>query len=169
MELTSSQEEYLKIIYIISKSKEEIRVTDIAKRLGITKPSVNRALKNLKEKKYLTYKTYGDIKMTQEGEKAAQEILKREDILKIFLIDILGISKEKAETEANVMKHVLSRETEEKLESYINKTLSLEELDCDYDENNEKCKSCIKIKARNRMRKEMKQNRKINKKEIQKL
>ncbi len=160
MELTSSQEEYIKIIYIISKSKKEIRVTDIAQRLGITKPSVNRALKNLKEKNYIVYKTYGDIKMTKEGEKAAQEILKREDILKIFLIDILGISKEKAETEANVMKHALSNETEEKLEDYINKTLSLEELDCDYDENNEKCKSCIKIKARNRMRKELKREEK---------
>ena len=68
--------------------------------------------------------------------------------------------KEKAETEANVMKHALSNETEEKLEDYINKTLSLEELDCDYDENNEKCKSCIKIKARNRMRKELKREEK---------
>ena len=38
MNLTSSQEEYLKTIYILSKTEKEIRVTDIAKILEITKP-----------------------------------------------------------------------------------------------------------------------------------
>lgn len=154
MKLTNSQEEYLKTVYIISKSKKEIRVTDIAQKLGITKPSVNRALKNLKEKNYITYEAYGEIKMTEQGEKIAQEILKKEDLIKIFLIDVLGIKKENAETDATMMKHSLSEETEEKLEKYINKILSLEDIDCDYDENNEKCKNCIKIKARNRINKE---------------
>ena len=41
MKLTDSQEEYLKTIYMLEKSKPKIRVTDIANRLKITKPRVN--------------------------------------------------------------------------------------------------------------------------------
>ena len=154
MKLTNSQEEYIKTIYILSKTEKEIRVTDIAKRLGITKPSVNRAINNLKDLKLLNYKTYGEIKLTKEGEIQAQEILKKEDIVKIFLNKILDIEEKQAEKEAKAMKHAISPETEEKLEKFINKVLNLGNLDCDYDETSEKCKNCIKITAKNRLKKE---------------
>ena len=153
MKLTNSQEEYIKTIYILSKTEKEIRVTDIAKRLGITKPSVNRAIKNLKDLNLLNYQTYGEIKLTKEGEIQAQEILKKEDIVKIFLNKILDIEEKQAEKEAKAMKHAISPETEEKLEKFINKVLNLGDLDCDYDETSEKCKNCIKITAKNRLKK----------------
>ncbi len=155
MNLTSSQEEYLKTIYILSKTEKEIRVTDIAKKLEITKPSVNRAIKNLKDINLLNYETYGEIKLTQEGEKIAQEILKREDVMKLFLSKILDIEEKQAETEAIAMKHAISRKTEEKLEQFINKVLNLGDLDCDYDETSEKCKNCVKITAKNRLQKDI--------------
>lgn len=155
MNLTSSQEEYLKTIYILSKTEKEIRVTDIAKKLEITKPSVNRAIKNLKDINLLNYETYGEIKLTQEGEKIAQEILKREDVMKLFLSKILDIEEKQAETEAIAMKHAISRKTEEKLEKFINKVLNLGDLDCDYDETSEKCKNCVKITAKNRLQKDI--------------
>lgn len=153
MNLTISQEEYLKTIYILSKTEKEIRVTDIAKKLEITKPSVNRAIKGLKTLNLLNYETYGNISLTKEGQKISQEILKKEDLLKLFLINVLGVEKEKATKEANAMKHAISEETEQKMEEYVNKILELGNLDCDYDENNEKCKNCIKITIKNRLKK----------------
>ena len=105
MNLTVSQEEYLKTIYILSKTEKEIRVTDIAKKLEITKPSVNRAIKSLKNLNLLDYETYGNINLTKEGEKVSQEIIKKEDLLKLFLINVLGVEKDKATKEANAMKH----------------------------------------------------------------
>ena len=152
MNLTVSQEEYLKTIYILSKTEKEIRVTDIAKKLEITKPSVNRAIKSLKNLNLLNYETYGNINLTKEGEKVSQEIIKKEDLLKLFLINVLGVEKDKATKEANAMKHALSEEKKKKMEEYVNKILELEDLDCDYDENNEKCKNCIKITIKNRLK-----------------
>lgn len=154
MNLTVSQEEYLKTIYILSKTEKEIRVTDIAKKLEITKPSVNRAIKSLKNLNLLNYETYGTISLTKEGENLSQEILRKEDLLKLFLINVLGVEKDKATKEANAMKHAISEETEQKMEEYVNKILELEDLKCDYDENNEKCKNCIKITIKNRLKKE---------------
>ena len=42
--LTNSQEEYLKVIYILKNTKKDIRVTDIAKKLDKSKASVNNAI-----------------------------------------------------------------------------------------------------------------------------
>ena len=49
MKLTNSQEEYLKTIYLLEKNNKKVRVTDIAKKLKITKPSVNKGINVLKE------------------------------------------------------------------------------------------------------------------------
>ena len=84
IKLTNSQEEYLKTIYILEKSNQKIRVTDIAKKLKITKPSVSKAINVLKDLKLINYKTYGEISLTKEGEENAKEIIKKHDILKMF-------------------------------------------------------------------------------------
>lgn len=153
MELTSSQEEYLKTIYIIQKNNEKVRVTDIAVKLKITKPSVNKAINTLKDLKLINYETYGDITLTEQGEFKAKEIIKKQDILEMFLVEVLDVERENAIEEAKAMKHAMSKKTMEKLDEYIGKVLNLGDLDCGYDVNNEKCKNCEKVKVRNRLKK----------------
>ena len=46
--ISSSLEEYLKTIYVLKKQGQDIKVTTIANRMNCTKPSVNKAIKNLK-------------------------------------------------------------------------------------------------------------------------
>ena len=153
MKLTNSQEEYLKTIYLLEKNQQKVRVTDIAQKMNITKPSVNKALRILKDLKLINYEVYGNIELTNEGGKNAKEIIKKQDTLEIFLIGILGIDKKQAEEEAKAIKHAMSKESIEKLDNYITKILDLGDLKCGYDVNNEKCRSCIKITARERLKK----------------
>ena len=65
--MTASLEEYLKTIYILYNKNKIARVTDIALEMNCTKPSVNRALKVLKEEGYIDYKAYGNINITKKG------------------------------------------------------------------------------------------------------
>ena len=153
MKLTNSQEEYLKTIYILEKNNTKVRVTDIAKKLKITKPSVNKAINNLKDLNLINYETYGEITLTKEGKNISKEIIKRQDILKMFLVEVLEIEEKKAEEEAKSMKYSISEETAKKLDKYITQILNLGDLDCDYDETSEKCRDCIKITAKNRLKK----------------
>ena len=153
MKLTNSQEEYLKTIYLLEKNKQKVRVTDIAKKMNITKPSVNKALKILKELQLINYEVYGDINLTKDGQEQAKEIIKKQDILETFLIGILEIEKEQAQEEAKAIKYAMSKESIDKLDIYITKILDLGDLKCGYDKNNEKCRSCIKITARERLKK----------------
>ena len=158
MKLTNSQEEYLKTIYILESNKNKVRVTDIANKMSITKPSVNKAVKTLNELELLNYETYGEITLTNNGKKLAKEIIKREDIIEMFLEEILEIDKKQAKKEAISMKHAISSDTSKKLEKYISEIFNLEGLECNYDEKSEKCQKCIKITAKNRMKK--KENKK---------
>lgn len=152
MKLTNSQEEYLKTIYLLEKSKQKVRVTDIAIKLEITKPSVNKAIHLLKDMELINYKAYGNITLTKKGERIAIEILKKQDILTMFLVEILGITKQQAEEEAIAMKHTISEQTIQKLNQYATQIMNLGDLTCGYDQNSEKCRNCIKIKAKNKMK-----------------
>lgn len=151
MNLSNSQEEYLKTIYLLENSNAKVRVTDIASKLNITKPSVNKAVNILKGLKLINYKTYGNISLTNLGKKLSKEIIKKQDTLKMFLVGFLDIEDKEAEEEAKKMKHAMSAITIKNLEKYINNILNLENSDCKCNENNKKCKECIKVKVRKRL------------------
>lgn len=148
--ISSSLEEYLKTIYILKKTEKQIRVTDISKKLNCSKPSVNRALNCLKDEGLILYEAYGNIEITAKGIEVAKSVVKKQDILKLFLTQVLGVDEETAGQEATNMKHAISEDTTSKLENYIIKTLGLEDLKCNYDLANDKCQNCIRIKSKSK-------------------
>ena len=152
MKLTNSQEEYLKTIYLLENNNKKVRVTDIAKKLKITKPSVNKGINVLKEIGLVNYKAYGDIMLTEKGKKLALSIIKRQDILEMFLVNVLEIQKDEAIEEAKALKHAISENTALRLNKYITEVLNLEELECGYNINNEKCRNCLRVTAKNRLK-----------------
>ncbi len=152
MKLSNSQEEYLKTIYILEKNNTKVRVTDIADKLKITKPSVNKAINLLKDMGVINYQAYGDITLTKQGESYAIDIIKKQDILKMFLVEILDIDEKQAQEEAKAMRYAISEQTAKKLNQYITQIMNLGNLDCNYDKNSKKCQNCIKITAKNRLK-----------------
>ena len=69
--ISKALEEYLKTMYILKKQNDNIRVTDIANKMNCTKPSVNKAINNLKNDGLVNYESYGKIELTEEGEELA--------------------------------------------------------------------------------------------------
>ena len=142
--ISKALEEYLKTMYILKKQNGNIRVTDIAKKMNCTKPSVNKALNNLIEEKLVIYETYGTIELTTEGENLAKKILEAYDIVYIFFKEVLNLEKEIAKSEADKIKSTITDETINKLAKYVHEVLGLSNLNCNYDINQEKCRNCIK-------------------------
>ena len=145
--VSKSLEEYLKTMYLLKKQNGNIRVTDIANKMECTKPSVNKALNNLKEEELVHYETYGTIELTEKGENLAKKILEAYDIIYVFLKEVLNLNEEQAEAEAEKIKSVANDETINKLAKYVHQDLGLSNLNCNYDINKEKCRSCIKRTA----------------------
>ena len=145
--ISKALEEYLKTMYVLKKQNGNIRVTDVAKKMECTKPSVNKALNNLKEEKLVNYETYGIIELTAEGENLAQKVLEAYDIVYLFLKEVLNLDDKSAQNEAEKIKTSISDQTINKLARYVHEVLGLSNLNCNYDINQEKCRSCIKRKG----------------------
>ena len=140
--ISKALEEYLKTIYILKIKNKEIRVTDIAIQMECSKPSVNKAINNLKENNLVEYETYGKIELTEKGIDLAKKILEAYDISYIFFKDVIGLEEEAAKKEAEKLKLIMEDNTINKLAKYVHKVLDFEELNCNYDISKERCRSC---------------------------
>lgn len=142
--LSKALEEYVKVMYVLKLNNGNIRVTDIANSLDVSKASVNKAIKQLKTEGIADYETYGEIELTSDGNRLARKILEAYDITYLFLSEILQVDSKLAENEAKDMKNILSDNTLNKLAKYTHEKLGLASLECGYDIDNERCISCIR-------------------------
>jgi len=117
--VTSSLQDYLEVILNLVQEKKTARVTDIADRLDIAKPSVIQALTLLKEKGLIVQDRYGPVELTADGQCYAQRIKHRHNVIYGFLTQVLGVSPAAAEKDACLMEHDLSGETFERLIHFL--------------------------------------------------
>ena len=118
MSMSQSLEDYLEMVSFLA-DEGEVRVTDIASRLGVSKPSVLTALKTLEEQGLLAHARYRRVNLTREGTKQAADIRERHSTLTAFLLDVIGVSAETAEKDACKMEHLLSDETLKKIKLLV--------------------------------------------------
>ena len=74
MALTSSMEDYLEAVLILHQKHGSVRGVDIAVHLGVTKPSVSRAVKELSKSGYIVKNTDGTLSLTDSGLQIATQI-----------------------------------------------------------------------------------------------
>ena len=123
MEMTSSLEDYLNAIYLLSKEGEGARVTDISNFLKVKKSSTNKALNVLKEDGLIYYEKYQNITLTEIGFARAKYIHRRHELFEIFLRDIIKTDENLVQEETEQLAHCISCHTAAKLQSFIEEYL----------------------------------------------
>ena len=103
-------QDYVEAIADLSAAVGEARVTDLARRLGVTHVTVNRTLARLQQAGYVKTKPYRAIFLTDAGRQLAVESKQRHETVMAFL-ESLGISKKVAELDAEGIEHHVSPET----------------------------------------------------------
>ena len=103
-------QDYVEAIADLSAAVGEARVTDLARRLGVTHVTVNRTLARLQAAGYVSTKPYRAIFLTDAGRKLAKESKQRHETVVAFL-QSLGVSKKVAELDAEGIEHHVSPET----------------------------------------------------------
>lgn len=119
MKITSSSQDYLEAILLLSEKDGTVRSVDVANLEQVSRASVNKALGVLKEKGLIRQERYGTVSLTEEGIKVANSVKKRHNTLKSFLTDVLGVDAKTAERDACQMEHAISIMTHEKLEAFM--------------------------------------------------
>lgn len=113
MKLHASGEDYLEAILIIEKRQGTARSVDVAEQLGVSKPSVSRAVSLLKEGGFLRIENKY-LYLTDVGREIAEKIYERHCFFKHRLVNA-GVDEKTAEKEACLLEHSLSDESFEKI------------------------------------------------------
>lgn len=118
--LSKSIEDYIEAIYITELEKGEIKSVDIASKLGVSKPAVNKAMNELKTLNFIEKSNYSNIILTKKGRSLAKKIYDRHILIYDFLLSI-GVSKENANIDCCKIEHVISKETENCIKTFLGK------------------------------------------------
>ncbi len=124
MELHRAGEDYLKAILILQKQNHAVRSLDVAEMLSVTKPSVSRAMKLLREGGFLTMDADKRISLTEAGREAAEQVFEKHRVLRECLVT-MGVDPGIAEKDACRMEHLISPETLEQMKIYVGRELAV--------------------------------------------
>ena len=125
MNIYESAEDYLETILILSTVSSDVRSIDIATEMGFSKPSVSRAMKNLRENGYILMDEKGLITLTESGKEIAERIYERHQFFTDALIAI-GVDPDIAVRDACRIEHDLSIESFEKIKEHVLKMKELQ-------------------------------------------
>ena len=87
--------------------------------MGVARPSVTGALRQLAQKGLINYEPYGLVSLTKAGQAKAAGVAKKHDIIKSFFIEMLGVDAESATDAACRAEHTLGKPIVGKLMSFV--------------------------------------------------
>lgn len=100
-----SGEDYLEAILRLQLENGFVRSVDIAHKLGVSRPSVSRAMNLLEKDGYIEFSMGNMIKLTDKGMAVARDIFGRHKLLTAFLQKITGVPEDQAEENACRVEH----------------------------------------------------------------
>jgi DtxR family Mn-dependent transcriptional regulator len=103
-------EEYCECIFELQEDDLSVIQARIAERLQVSRPAVSEMIRRMEHEGLVT--TDEKIRLTIEGQKLAQRVVRRHRLAERFLTDILGLSWADAHHEAGKWEHVMSQAVE---------------------------------------------------------
>lgn len=119
MNLSTSEENYIKAIYHLQAITDKVNTNSLAKQLNTKAASVTDMLKKLKLKKLIQYERYYGFKLNDRGTLAALNIIRRHRLWEFFLVSKLGFEWDKVHIIAEELEHVSSPELIKKLDNFL--------------------------------------------------
>ena len=120
-EMSIAMQNYLELIYELSLDGKKARVSDIAKHLGVSKPSVNNAVVVLAKDGYVIYEKYADVKLTPKGKETAEFICGNHKTIKQLFVEVLNIDEGIADKDACLIEHVISNESIKAMQEFLDR------------------------------------------------
>lgn len=119
MKRNQSAEDYLETILLLSKESEYVHRVEIARKLGVSQPAVQKAIKILQNSGYVEFDGM-HIYLTAEGADYAEKVYERHCIIREFLLKH-GVNAIDADADACELEHVVSEATFEMMKNYVKK------------------------------------------------
>ena len=117
--IRKSGEDYLEAIYNLLSQDDHAHSADIARALGVSKPSTFKAMQILAEEGYIVKEAYGAVTLTKKGRQYAEAIRKKHNAIYTLLTEVLGVSPQNAEVDACKIEHFIGEETTQRLFEFL--------------------------------------------------
>lgn len=121
MELSHTEENYLKAIYTLSGISENggAATNVIAERVQTKPPTVVDMLKKLASKKLVTYEKYKKVQLTNQGKKVALQVIRKHRLWETFLYEKLQFNWNEVHEVAEQLEHIRSEKLIERLDQFL--------------------------------------------------
>ena len=120
MRIHRSAEDYLEMILRVTEEKGYARSVDIAVGLGVSKPSVSVAMKQLRQGGYIVMDKDNYISLTDSGMEIAQRIYERHKVL-TRVLTMIGVDEQIAQEDACKVEHDISVQTFSAIKAQLEK------------------------------------------------
>lgn len=117
--LSPTREDYLKIIYELGGRVTRVPNKEIAKKLGISPPTVTEMMHTLVSMGWIEYVPYRGSMLTDTGVEEAKKLIHKHRLWEVFLVEHLGFSLEDVHDEAEVLEHATSDTLANKLYHFL--------------------------------------------------
>ncbi len=121
MQLSFTEENYLKAIYSLSERNEtfDTSTSEIAERIKTKPPTVSDMLRKLTVKKLISYEKYKRVQLTKSGKQVAILIIRKHRLWEVFLHDKLQFAWDEVHEVAEQLEHIRSEELILRLEKFL--------------------------------------------------
>lgn len=117
--LTRSVEDYLKAIYRLTDQGKAASTRAIASALGLSAPSVSAMVRRLAEQGLLDHARYRGVQLTDEGRRAALQVVRRHRLIESYLVERLGYTWDTVHAEAERLEHAASDDLVQRMEAAL--------------------------------------------------
>ena len=118
MRIKESAENYLETILMLKRKNGNVRSIDVAHELSFSKPSVSVAMKNFREKGYISIDGDGSIILTDKGLSIAERVFERHQVIASALI-ALGVDEKTAYEDSCKIEHDISDTSFEMIKKFL--------------------------------------------------
>lgn len=120
MSISQTEENYLKAIYLLSKSRGgRIPNLAIAQALEINPATVTEMLRKLAEKKWIDYSRPLGASLTPEGEGLALRVVRKHRLWETFLVQKMEFSWDEVHEVAEQLEHIQSQKLLDQLDRFL--------------------------------------------------
>ncbi|MDW7693236.1 metal-dependent transcriptional regulator [Flammeovirgaceae bacterium SG7u.111] len=119
IELSHTEENYIKVIYHLSEKNEAVSTNAIADMLSTKPASVSDMLKKLDSKSLINYIKYKGVTLTEEGKSIALWIIRKHRLWEVFLVEKMKFNWDEVHEVAEQLEHIKSRRLIEQLDWFL--------------------------------------------------
>lgn len=114
---TDGMLDYLASIYRLDQQDHKVTTSALAERMHVSAAAVSSMLKRLEEAALIERSGVDGVTLTDQGQLAALQLIRRHRLLEVFLVEVMQFSWDQVEAEAHRLEHSISAAFEDRMDA----------------------------------------------------